>query len=70
MPYKTEKRLYVNADRSKIVEEDSEEAAFLLAGAGHELSDEDATRYGLTEAKAKAPAENKAKTAAPANKGK
>lgn len=40
-------RLYVNADKSKIVPEDSEEAAFLLVGAGGELTHEQAKQYGL-----------------------
>lgn len=65
MPFKTDKRLYVNADRSKIVDEDSPDAAFLLAAAGHTVSDEDVKRYGLKAADApqtkqvKAPPENK-----------
>jgi hypothetical protein len=45
--YKAEKRLYVNADRSKVVEEDSGEAVFLLAAEGAELTDEEVKRYGL-----------------------
>ena len=56
MPFKSDKRLYVNADRSKIVEEDSPEAAYLLVGAGGQVSDEDAKKYGL---KASRSAENK-----------
>jgi hypothetical protein len=57
MPFKSDKRLYVNADRSKIVEEDSPEAAYLLVGEGGQVSDEDAKKYGLKAPKAEAKAE-------------
>lgn len=41
------RRLFVNADKSKIVDEGSEEAAYLLAGEGVEVSAEDIKKYGL-----------------------
>jgi hypothetical protein len=47
MAFKTDKRLYLNADKTKVVEEDDTDAAYLLAGAGDEVSDEDAKTYGL-----------------------
>jgi hypothetical protein len=65
MPFPSEKRLYLNADRTKVVAEDSPEASFLLVGEGGEVSDEDAKTYGLKAAEApetkqvKAPPENK-----------
>lgn len=65
--YRTTERLYVNADRSRIVPEDSSEAAFLLAAAGKEISAEDAEKYGLVGKKAAAkPADKSAP--APENK--
>lgn len=44
---KADKRYYVNADRSKVVEEGSPEAAYLLAAEGTDIPTEDAKRYGL-----------------------
>lgn len=67
-------RIFVNADKSKVVDEGSPEAAFLLVGEGGEVSDEDIEKYGLKksdlmEAKAVefAP-EDKAVNEAPENK--
>lgn len=67
----TGKPLYLNADKSKVVEE-GPDAAFLLVGAEGELPDDVAAQYGLKSAakaedKADAPAEDKAaeKPAAP-----
>lgn len=74
MPFRSDKRLYVNADKSKVVEEDSPEAAFLLVGEGGTVSDEDAKKYGLkapqrtevteveSESKQEPEPENKART--------
>jgi hypothetical protein len=60
MTYKNEtgKPLYLNADKSAVVEE-GPDAAFLLVGLDGELPDEEAARYGLTT-KAAEPAEDKA----------
>lgn len=62
--YTADKRLYVNADGTKVVDEDSPDAASLLIAEGGELSDEDAKKYGLkntAESKAEhAPSEDKA----------
>jgi len=45
-------RLYVNADRSKIVSETSPEAAYLLApGPGHRIPMAEAVRLGLAQEK-------------------
>ena len=51
MPYQntTGKALYVNADKSRLVPEDSPEAAFVLVGENGTVSDEDAKKYGLGE---------------------
>lgn len=46
-PYIAEQRLYLNADESEIVPEDSPDAAFLLAGEGCEVPPEAVERYGL-----------------------
>lgn len=48
MPYISPRRLYLNADKTCIVEEGDPAAAYVLAGAGGVLSDADAERYGLT----------------------
>jgi hypothetical protein len=47
MPKTATEDLWLNADRSKVVSGDSEEAAFLLARAGSPVSDADAERYGV-----------------------
>jgi hypothetical protein len=73
MPYKSDKRLYLNADRSKVVDEESADAAYLLVNAGGELTDAQAKQYGLST-KAKAAADDAAEpetkqiSAAPENK--
>lgn len=63
--------LYVNKDRSKVVPEDSSEAAFVLVGPGGQIEDDEAERLGLNasakkdDAEAKSvekPAENKAQS--------
>lgn len=49
MPNKvSDKTLYLNADRTKVVDEGSEDAAFLLVREGGVLSAEDAERYGIS----------------------
>lgn len=67
-------RLYVNADRSKIVAEGSDEAAFLLATPGKRIPRADAERLGLlgdVESKARsAPPSTKQVKGPPANKGR
>ena len=68
----SDKRLYLTADRSRVVDENSPDAAYLLVGAGCELNDAVARQYGLLdkfEAKAiEAPPENKAILFPPENK--
>jgi hypothetical protein len=49
----TGKMLFLNADKSKVVEE-GPDAAWVLVGPDGEVSDEDAERYGLTKAAEKA----------------
>lgn len=65
------KPLYVTADRSEVVEEGDSRAAFLLVADGGSLSEEEAAKYGLGDAKkgGTPPPDNKAK-AAPPNKAK
>jgi hypothetical protein len=48
MPLVTDRRLYLNADKTQVVEEGDERATHLLAARGDEVSDEDVKRYGLT----------------------
>lgn len=43
----SDRRLYLTADKSEVVEEGDDKAAFLLVGAGGVVSEEDASRYGL-----------------------
>jgi hypothetical protein len=61
MPFKSEKALYLNADKTKVLEEGDAEAAFLLVGAGSEIEDAEAAKYGLgSQAKSATKAEDKA----------
>jgi hypothetical protein len=67
MPYTADRRLFLNADKSAVVEEGDASAAFLLAAPGDELTDDEAKQYGLkskgkAEDKQAAPAEDKADT--------
>jgi hypothetical protein len=52
--YTTDKTLWLNKDRTKVVEEGSPEAAFLLASKGKEIDAATAERYGLGGKKTKA----------------
>jgi hypothetical protein len=64
-------RLFLTADRSRVVEEGNPDAAYLLVGAGCELPDAIARQYGLLYGEEKAieaPPENKAILYAPENK--
>lgn len=46
-------RLYLNADRTKVVSEESGDAAFLLGGPGDEIPEDQAEELGLLKKKAK-----------------
>ena len=69
----SDRRLYLTADKSRVVEEGDLEAAYLLVGEGGELEDELAARYGLSLPSASGvlakavsgPQENKALSVAP-----
>lgn len=65
-------RLFLNADRDKLLPEGHEEAAFLYAAPGDEIPDEAAERFGLVDGDlpkgGKAPA-NKAAGGPAENKG-
>jgi hypothetical protein len=68
--YRSDRKLWLTADREHVVEDGSSEAAFLFAGEGDEITTEDAERYGLLgggKAAAK-PADKQAQ--APANKAR
>lgn len=68
--YRSDRKLWLTADRERVVEDGSSEAAFLFAGEGDEITVEDAERYGLVGgSKAAAPPANK-QAPAPANKGR
>lgn len=82
MPSKfvTDRKLWLTADRERVVEDGDPEAAFLLASAGKEIDAATVERYGLDAAAAKSgngpkgkavsgPPEDKA-LKAPATKGK
>jgi hypothetical protein len=56
MPFKSDKRMFLNADKSAVVDADSPDAAFLFVAEGQTVSDEDAEKYGL-EAPAEADAD-------------
>jgi hypothetical protein len=71
--FRSDKRLYVNADKSKVVEEDSPDAAYLLVGKGGTVSDDDAKKYNLsapkkTEVTEVTPEAEAKREPAPANK--
>jgi hypothetical protein len=90
MAYTSKERVCLNADKSAVVDCESEEAAYVLVGEGGTISDEEARQYGLAgrrkqaeddadavpseaadaEEKARQPADNKARTAAPENKAR
>lgn len=76
MPQKSDRRIYINADRSRVVEESDPAATFLLVAAGKDVSDEDIKRYGLkfgkpaVEAEAEAEADDEKAEAAAANKAR
>lgn len=46
-PIIADRRLYLTADKARVVEEGDRSAAFLLAGAGGEIASLDADRLGL-----------------------
>lgn len=70
-PYRAPRRLYLTADKSRVVEESDPEAASLLAGAGAEVSQADVERYKLRELPEPSEAEGRAEDAedAPASEG-
>lgn len=41
------RKLYLNADKTKVVEEGSADAAFVLGGEGSEVSEEDVAKYKI-----------------------
>jgi hypothetical protein len=54
-----DRRLWLTADRERVVEDGDPEAAFLLAALGQTISESDAERYGLVpKAKTKASAKS------------
>lgn len=65
MTYTLEARTYVNADRSKVVPEESSHAAFLLGGPGDEIPDEQAKALGLVKSSSKGDDEPHPKAAKP-----
>lgn len=68
-----DRRLWLTADKSQVVEDGDPTAAFLLGGVGHQISDDEATRLGLKGLptqpnKAEQPPENKGVLFPPENK--
>jgi hypothetical protein len=53
MPFKADRRLYHNADKSKVLEEGDPEAATLAIAEGQEVSDAEAKRLGLDKVSTK-----------------
>lgn len=47
--YTSDTRVYLNADKTAVVPETSREATFLLVGAGGQLPESEARRYGLLD---------------------
>lgn len=54
-----DRRLYLTADKSEIVEHGDLKATTLYAVAGDRIPEKEAARYGLVKAKAAEPAEDK-----------
>ena len=52
MPYTSDKRIWVNEDKSAVAEEGSAEARFLLVGEGGTVPDDVAKQYGLGQGQA------------------
>lgn len=46
--FQTDKRLYLTADKSRVVEEDDPERAFLFKGVGATVTGAEAEEYGLS----------------------
>ncbi len=66
MGFTADRRLWLTVDSERVVDDGDPDAAFLLAGEGAEVSDEDAKRYDLK--KKPKPADKQAP--APANKAR
>ena len=66
--YTLEETIHVNADKSKVVAEDSPEAAYQLATKGKRIPMEQARALGLVKAPKKADTEAKAVDAPPEDK--
>ena len=75
-PFISDRRIYLNADKTKVLEHDDPEARWLLAGEGVEVDAETVKQYNLRrldegdEKAVEAVPENKAVSKAPANKAK
>lgn len=67
--YKATERLWLTADKERVVPDGNADAAFLLANEGSEIPADEVERLGLAGRKASAPAEDK-KSEAPANKAR
>jgi len=68
--YTSPARLFLTADRSRVVAEDDPEAAWLLVGEGCELPAEEAARYGLVAEERTPPAAAAPPTEEKSKKGK
>lgn len=64
------KRIYLTADRSRVVAEDDPLSAVLLIGIGGTISDEDVERYGLKEDEPATLFDEPEQEAAPAKKAR
>lgn len=60
VPFTSDRTLYLTADKSEVVEEGDERAAFLLVREGSQIDDTEAKQYGL---KSRTKAEDKSATA-------
>lgn len=53
-PFIADRYLYLNADKTKVVEEGDPAARFVLAGPGSTIPDDEVKKYGLDKVKKKA----------------
>lgn len=68
MVYTLDRRLWLTRDKSRVVEDGDPEAAWLLGAPGAVISDAEAKRYGLIEAKAQEAPERAKAPSGPARK--
>jgi hypothetical protein len=65
MAVRSDMRLWLNSDKSRVVEDGDPDASFLLAAPGQLISDKDVERYGIKSGRKNKPSKEPVQTAAP-----